>query len=405
MLSELIGNHGVRRGAVAGAVSENYAFPIPSGGLPAPRGMEEISRDLRGLLRAGAGIVESHRARISRGLGLANSLRKGRAVTRKPHGKNSLTHTDQVRASPADTMSRAGIEDSTSASQAMSRYEEAPKLDRPRVGLMTANPNISQTLRHLLGRDGYDVVLPDGNGSDRFVPFTKHRLCVVISDCAKDTMQADLRDLRAVLAAKRTPIVVLADDAGAATYALAHGASKAFVRPLDVTALLKMARWFAHREKKNSHAGQPGSGRAARGDLLVASDDVGQLIALGSALSRGGGYHVSLARGSSEALRQAERHHPPAILLDLRLDDELTRELIAHLSATQPDMRLILITGEDEKKFMVSVKTWPIAGIIEKPVPLLSLSAEIQRMAGVQPAGVSRKCDDVFRGELLRVLG
>lgn len=268
-----------------------------------------------------------------------------------------------------------------------------------RVGLAVQNPGIARPLEKLLRLSGCAPVHAGTAAAARYAPFSHHGANLVILECEPPDLPLQLALLRSALLRDRTPILVLTATEAAARWALEHGACDVLVKPVEPDILLNTATRLATRGRLNL---LPSA--AAPVPVLVASDDLCHLIAMGSALQRHGGFEVRLGRGAADAARRAAQHPPRTALLDLRIRDRNTRRLLRRLAAQDPSRPVVLVTEKGERIPAADAPHPRIAGLMEKPVPLLTLAGEFRRVTGIEGAG-GTATSRIFHEELLRVMG
>jgi diguanylate cyclase (GGDEF)-like protein len=269
------------------------------------------------------------------------------------------------------------------------------------IGLVVHTRSLGKGISHLLKQNGCQMVEPGTSPTSRFAPFSHHGARLVILESEAGELAHDLVGLRAALAHDRTPILALVANEAAGHWALDHGACEVLVKPVALDAVLRVAFRLATRGHRHPLA-MPAAGHQP--SVLVASDDLYQLISLGSALQRHGGYEVRLGRGSADALDQASRHKPTSALIDLRLHHDGTHKMLQSFAEHGPENPVVLVTDKGER-LPASIKGAPrVAAIIEKPVPLLTLAGEFRRVTGVAPANGHAASNGIFREELLRVM-
>lgn len=270
-----------------------------------------------------------------------------------------------------------------------------------RVGYSICSPNLARTLKQILKQDGCELVEAEPSPASRYVPFSHHGARLVLLECRREELSLELTRLRAVLARERTPIVVLVSDEAAGRWALEHGACDFAVKPIDMDALVKMVFRLASRGR---HVPRPNNTSGAPSPVLVASDDLYHLIALGSSLQKNGGYDVRLGRGCVDTILQMTNCKPVAALLDFRLNRDETGAVLHRFQNLHPDRPVVLVTERGEARHMATPGMPRIAQIIEKPVPLLTFAGEFRRSTGVEPQQGPVDSAAVLRSELLRVM-
>jgi diguanylate cyclase (GGDEF)-like protein len=264
-----------------------------------------------------------------------------------------------------------------------------------RVGVSMRNEATSSVLGSLLARAGYDVISPSGSGRDRMKPFATSKVHVVIVDDATTTLPA----LRTVMGRRRTPVIAIADTTEAGQWAIANGAREFLLKPVHTETLVAAVKRLVRRGKQDA-----ATARTAAGNILLVSDEVGQLIALGSALQKQGGYMVYLGRGPEDASAQIAKNPPAAVVLDLSVRKESTVQLLASIAALPAPPCVILVVHSEEQSAAAQIKTPVIAGIIAKPVALKTFHVDVQRFAATVLASNPAESQEILRAEILRVM-
>jgi DNA-binding NtrC family response regulator len=138
--------------------------------------------------------------------------------------------------------------------------------------------------------------------------------------------------------------------------------------------------------------------------VLVASDDLIQLIAMGSSLQKQAGLHVRMSRGAADTIDQARQHRPAAAVIDLRLEQQKTPEVFAALAELDPVADVILMVDERERRRAETITKPAIVRVIVKPLPLLNLAASVTSATGLETAPASAESAEILRQEILRVM-
>ncbi len=262
-----------------------------------------------------------------------------------------------------------------------------------RIGVAMRNKTTTFVLASLLERAGYEVVAAGTGDTNRVQPFTATKLHLVILDDAPTS----LNELRAALGHRRTPVIVIADNAEIGQWAMRNGAREYLVKPVRTEVLLAAVKRLVLRGRA-AEAGQPAS------SVLVASDDVTQLIALGSSLQKQGHFSVRLGRGCDDAMAQIQRNVPAAVLIEMSLRRAETVKFLNLLSGVVPPPVVVLIISEAERPLADSIKASAFASILVKPVTLLTLHAEVQRAIGKPLNSGQENTQVILRNEILRVM-
>lgn len=270
-----------------------------------------------------------------------------------------------------------------------------------RVGLVAHDPAMERTLRSLLLQHGCELVDPGTSAASPYAAFAHHGVTLVILDAGPGDLALELFRLRAVLSHDRTPVLVLASNDAAAHWSIEQGACEALVKPVALETLRRTACRLATRGRREKTAA---SAPAAGTRVLVASESLGDLIALGSALQHAGGYEVGLARGHADAMEQVRVRPPSATVVDLPLQSPGTQELLAGLAGHAPDAPVMLITDADGSRPGNLPRSPRIAGVLDKPVTPHMLAGAVLRATGAQPCAGHTAPGRTFRTELLRVM-
>lgn len=244
------------------------------------------------------------------------------------------------------------------------------------IGILSRHGATAKVIESRLKDDGFVVRRAD---ADTFrEAFGERRLQAVLVDEPPRGLTDILPALRKTLARRRTPILVLVTDEEEARTALALGATEPLQRPVDLDRLVEIVRRQVRIRRQPPSRRE--SGRDSR--FLVASNDVYHLIALGSALHKQARCEVILGRGGQDAVLQIKRHAPATIILDFRLRHEETQTLLQHVATLRPEPDVLLIIEEDEQRHAATILTPRIAGVLQKPVRLLGLAAQVTRLTG-----------------------
>lgn len=269
------------------------------------------------------------------------------------------------------------------------------------IGLALRNPTLAQTLTQVLQREGFMTVDAGGPADQPYRRFGHHGVGLVLLEAGRADLLRELPRLRAVLRNERIPVVVLAPSDEVARWALDHGASDVLTLPLDLGQLVRLARLLINRGRGSPVAA--GLTTDVSRSVLVASEDLYQLIALGSALQRRGGYEVLLGRGGADALRQVQATAPVSALIDLRMHRRETRELLETFARRRPGQGVVLVVERGEAAPAPTSSLPPLARVLEKPVSLLDVADEFRKATGLAPLDGGETADQ-FRRELLRVM-
>lgn len=263
-----------------------------------------------------------------------------------------------------------------------------------RVGLISQSSSTKKVLGAKLNHEGYTVANTGGCDGPWYAHLRDHKTHVLILEEDATVLRGTLSGLRAELGHKRTPILVLVRDVEEGYAAMEEGASDFLLKPIDLELTLKTVRRFVERGVHTSSC----SG------VLVASDNLCQLIGIGSSLQRQAGYSVRFGRGINDALDQMRRCKPDTAIIDMALGHTSAQQLCCCLLEQRPDASVILLAAEDERAEALALTHPRVAGTLAKPVPLLALPAHLRRMTGFAPQTSLSASAGLLRSEILRVL-
>lgn len=267
------------------------------------------------------------------------------------------------------------------------------------VGILSRNPITAKALEGAIKREGLDVIV--GNDfDDPAAVFSSSRIDAVVLDIPAGQLMDIILAMRKALHNKRAVMVALVMTEDEGRNALNHGASEFFVRPVNLEALVGAIRRLARRGRAVKPV-EPA--RESRGLLLV-SEELHTLITLGSVLQKLAGYEVRLARNAGDVQDQINRNKPAAIIVDMRLHRRPAKDVLGILSALQPQPRIVLVIEHQERNIAAAVETPAVAGIITKPVQLLSLAEDVKKATGVLPPEDTSGSAACLQAEILRMM-
>ena len=271
----------------------------------------------------------------------------------------------------------------------------------PCVGVVTRGIGTEKAIGQVLRQSGFNVVSATHDGDQRLAALAHQRLHLIIVEDTSAGLAATLAELRRLLARKRAPIIAVVENVNNGKWAAEHGANEFILKPIAMDELLKIVRRLTERGRQNggtqSHAKSNG--------LLVASDNVSQLISIGSALQKQGGCKVRLGLGSDDAVAQALEHKPDVVLIDLPLGTGGMVSLCRKLCELRPEPLLMFIASEEERRTAVALISRPhVAGVIPKPVHLLKLPAKVREATGITTEVSPIETSSLLREEILRIM-
>jgi two-component system response regulator RegA len=140
--------------------------------------------------------------------------------------------------------------------------------------------------------------------------------------------------------------------------------------------------------------------------ILVVDDDTVFADTLCNSLSRRG-FPVATANNLDEAMARANQQIYDAVVLDLRIATESGLHLIGPLKATNPDMRIVLLTGYASIATAVEAIKLGATHYLSKPASVEDLLAAIGRTEGdaeIEPAEAPLSVDRLEWEHIQKVL-
>lgn len=114
--------------------------------------------------------------------------------------------------------------------------------------------------------------------------------------------------------------------------------------------------------------------------LLVVDDDEGLLILMADALA-GEGYRVDTANTGRGALEQIEAQPPDLMLLDLKLTDVESGEIMTRLTRSEARVPFVIVTGQGDERVAADVMKRGALDYVMKDGALLDLLPSVVRRA------------------------
>lgn len=131
---------------------------------------------------------------------------------------------------------------------------------------------------------------------------------------------------------------------------------------------------------------------ASNPPTILVVDDEPDVLRLVEAILGEQGYNVVLAKGADSAIRTFERlqRKPDLILTDVVMPGMSGPMLIDHLLSLQPDVRVLFMSGYDDRQVVQKY-------VVEKGFALIPKPFTLQRLAGsVKDVLEGRQPDDSF---------
>jgi DNA-binding response OmpR family regulator len=93
-----------------------------------------------------------------------------------------------------------------------------------------------------------------------------------------------------------------------------------------------------------------------------------------------GRFNVSVITATSgkEALDLYREHSPGCVLLDIQMPDIDGMTILQQLRTLNPELKIIMITGKEDKSFQEKAKRYGAIDYITKPLDLVGLSRKIK---------------------------
>lgn len=270
----------------------------------------------------------------------------------------------------------------------------------PRIAIVAHGAATGKVLKQMLQRADFDV-LDCGGGDAKTDLLATTRVSVVLVEESSEGLPALLEKLRGMLAHRRTPILVVAVSEQEGRWAMEHGASDFLLKPIELQALLGAVNRLAHRGRGDKAAD---AHHHAAPEMLIVSQDLAQLIAMGTSLQKQTGYLVRFGCGAADALEQARQHTPAAVLLDLRLHQHDCQELLHCIALLHPAPAVLLLVEPYERARADTITKPHIAMTISKPASLLTLAADVQRATGLAFSKNRGESTALLQKEILRVM-
>src|SRR5262249_44337449 len=112
--------------------------------------------------------------------------------------------------------------------------------------------------------------------------------------------------------------------------------------------------------------------------LVVDGEEIVRNVAL-QTLARAG-YQVLLAGNGEESLSvfSQNKSRISLVVLDLVMPAMAGEEALSHLFAINPDVRVIVSSGQDEGECMGKLRAYHVAGFLQKPYSPATLRARVQ---------------------------
>lgn len=269
-----------------------------------------------------------------------------------------------------------------------------------RIGVLSRSPATAHAMIFMLRKEGFEVAASVDDGAARYAAFSEQRVDLVIVEEVVSEMEATLDGLRGALAGRRTPVLVVVDTPADGRRALSRGAADFLVKPLQLQDLVGMASRFARRGVKSGAQSET----QTRTDMLVVSNDLYHLIAIGTALQKQAGHVVRLGRGWRDARKQVQDHRPAGVIVDLRLVRDGTRALLQDLADSAIVPQVALVVEPAERRVAEAMNAPPVRAVFRRPLDLMALPAEIKRAFVLPHTPARSDAAAILQQEIIRIM-
>jgi EAL domain-containing protein (putative c-di-GMP-specific phosphodiesterase class I) len=116
----------------------------------------------------------------------------------------------------------------------------------------------------------------------------------------------------------------------------------------------------------------------SRGRVLVVDDD-GAFALTCARMLDASGYAVRVANDGESAIKLAEKEHFDAMVTDINLPDQNGMQVLQGVRRTDPDMPIILVTGQPDLEIARAALEWDAVNYLTKPVSATQLERELDR--------------------------
>lgn len=106
---------------------------------------------------------------------------------------------------------------------------------------------------------------------------------------------------------------------------------------------------------------------------LLIVDDEADIREFASHFFSKRGIEVFTSAGGNDALAIAEKERPDLILLDVNMEEMTGVEVLKELRGKGNDVKVLMVTGNEEESIISEANSWGIRGYIHKPLVLEEL--------------------------------
>ncbi len=215
-----------------------------------------------------------------------------------------------------------------------------------------------------------EVTLTEAAGAPEAARARRCHLALIDADDAASGLDV-LQTLRADPALRRIPAIMLVATEAHMVEALEHGANDYLLKPVQPLALLACIRRVLSRGMLAASASTT---------VLVANDEVAELVMIGTAMHKAGGFKVMLERRGQDALRRILEVHPKIVIWNWLMQDLPGEELLTALSRTLGfEKTLILFVAAPEHRPAIRrLNDRRVQGVVARPIDVLALAPAVR---------------------------
>ncbi|MDD4955301.1 MAG: response regulator [Candidatus Omnitrophica bacterium] len=115
---------------------------------------------------------------------------------------------------------------------------------------------------------------------------------------------------------------------------------------------------------------------AEKKKILIVDDEVEIVDFLARFLQRLGVVAIKASNGQ-DALKKFNEEHPDSVFLDIQMPDKDGITLLKEIKKIDDSVKVIMITGKDDKELQAKAKKYGALDYITKPLDLSELSNKI----------------------------
>ncbi len=254
--------------------------------------------------------------------------------------------------------------------------------------IVSGDRSMADIIKNLISRNRLNVEVTLAQPAEVRERVAARRFHLLLLDDATPGGGVELlRALRAGAGPNRLPVIMLVSAEAGMVAALEAGANDYMRKPIQPLALLASIRRVLSR-------GLLGAGAATT--TLVANDDLGELVIVGTALHKAGGFKVLMERHGQAALHRLLDVRPRIVLWDWDLDTLNGAALIKTLDQSLGYEKTAVLfladaAAEPEIRRLASRR---VRGVIRRPVDALNLAATVRGLLNLLAPEISTPSGD-----------